>query len=125
MEQCTINTATPADYRSKVNKIYINQLIREAILEWKDNAFIMNDWSDHSSCLLLIEHLSLHVQLCNKVDKYEVTADYICKNVFDSKLTRSKVGEILRKLEQANLLTYTVKGRKRLRSWVITDDLYF
>jgi Mn-dependent DtxR family transcriptional regulator len=49
-----------------------------------------------------------------------IQTEVIAKQVLN--LNAYKVGEMLRKLEIAGLLTYQVTGKHRLRSWIVSAD---
>jgi hypothetical protein len=116
LEQQSITTFNikPAKKNSTTSKTIINQLIVDAIIIWKDLQYYTEE---EAMYLPLIKYLSK-----NKItdENMVIQTEVIAKQVLN--LNAYKVGEMLRKLEIAGLLTYQVTGKHRLRSWIVSAD---
>lgn len=116
LEQQNISTAnlkTCSD--KKISKTIINNLVVEAVNAWKDLQYYKEEEKEY---LPLIRFLSkARMSDCS----LEIQTEVISKSIFSS-TNQQKVGEMLRNLEQAGLISYQVSGRKRLRSWKVLAD---
>jgi hypothetical protein len=125
LEQVNICAPRPTDFRSKINKIYVNQLVMDAVMQWKAIELNYDDCDNYDSYIKIINYFCLNAQMSNNSEKTLVTSDFIKSNVLNSEVTKAKVGDILRMLEKANLITYAIKGRKRHRGWEVNNDFNF
>jgi hypothetical protein len=98
-------------------KTIINQQVVDAVYTWKDLQYYTEEETEY---LPLVKYLSKY----KTEDKIMVIqTEFISKQVVY--LSKSKVGDMLRKLEKAGLLTYQVTGKGRLRSWIVLDSCSF
>jgi hypothetical protein len=100
-----------------ITKTIINHLVIAAVIKWKQLNYYTEDDKEY---IPLIRYLSKRRMID---DSLVIQTEVMQQKVIHC--NKLKAGEMLRKLEQAGLLTYQVTGKQRLRSWIVLEDMSY
>ena len=99
----------------RISMTIINHLVVEAVNTWKDLQYYTEEEKEY---IPLIRFLSKMRMLD---PSFEIQTEVISNEILRLN-NKQRAGEMLRKLEEAGLISYQVSGRKRLRSWKVLWD---
>ena len=119
---------------SCINKNKVNEQIMFSINKWKDVSMENNKTADTDIYYLdLIRHLTSQIKQNSEVYDYNsddphniVTTDEMPDLLQETcKVNYKDTGVMLRKLELGGLVQYRIVGKKRLRHWLIKEEMMY
>ena len=116
LERQSISTNNLKKCSDTISKTYVNHLIVNGVISWRD---LQHYTDEDKQYLPLIRFLSFRRMLDAGMT---IHTDEINNEVLHFIKNKTKVGEMLRKLETAGLIAYKISGKRRLRSWTVMED---